>query len=168
MLIFYLLVVLGQTVQTEQRKKKEGDRQTKGEDRKKDEIGLTKLVREDKTGLTKLVCPDCELTFSGLNPLFIHATSDHYKDQMTGKYFGSIFDPELSINKCFCCEFETTNWETYLIHIGRKHKKIYSVMEREMAQKYKEVVFRVTHENALDKNVTTKDTVCFEVIDLDH
>ncbi len=41
-------------------------------------------------------------------------------------------------------------------------------MERDMAQKYKEVVFRVTHENALDKNVTTKDSVCFEVIDLDH
>jgi hypothetical protein len=151
--------------QTEQRKKKEDHRKTEEEVKKKDKSGLTNPVLEDKPGSIKPVCPDCGLTFSGLNPLFIHATSDHYKAQMTGKYFGSIFDPELSINKCFCCEFETTNWETYLIHIGRKHKKIYSVMEREMAQKYKEVVFKVTHENALNKNVTSKDPVCFEVID---
>ena len=71
------------------------------------------------------------------------------------------------MNKCVCCEFETTNWETYMIHIGRKHENLFRNGPRK-AQKYKEVVFRVTHENALDKNVTTKDPVCFEVIDLDH
>jgi hypothetical protein len=37
-----------------------------------------------------------------------------------------------------------------------------------MVQKYKQIVFKVTHENALDKNVTTKDPACIEVIDLDH
>ncbi len=41
-------------------------------------------------------------------------------------------------------------------------------MEREMAQKYKEVVFRVTHENASVKNVSTKEPNHIEVIDLDN
>ena len=41
-------------------------------------------------------------------------------------------------------------------------------MERDMAQKYKEVVFRVTHENALDKNASTKEPNHIAVIDLDN
>ncbi len=41
-------------------------------------------------------------------------------------------------------------------------------MERDMAQKYKELVFKVTHENALDKNVSIKEPNHIEVIDLDH
>ncbi len=45
---------------------------------------------------------------------------------------------------------------------------MYSVMEREMAQRYKEVVFKVTNENASVKIASTKEPAQIEVIDLDH
>jgi len=98
---------------------------TIGRKRKKMLAGEVKEIED------KFRCPDCDKPFMYVAPLYIHAATTHYNEQLKAKYL-PIYREH---GKCHLCGSVVT--QTSLVsHFGGKHRRILTFMEEEKRQLY--------------------------------
>lgn len=79
----------------------------------------------------KFRCPDCDKPFMYVAPLYIHAATTHYNEQLKAKYL-PIYREH---GKCHLCGSVVT--QTSLVsHFGGKHRRILTFMEEDKRQLY--------------------------------
>jgi uncharacterized C2H2 Zn-finger protein len=98
---------------------------TIGRKRKRMMIGETKEIED------KFRCPDCDKPFMYVAPLYIHAATTHYNEQLKAKYL-PIYREH---GKCHLCGSVVT--QTSLVsHFGGKHRRILTFMPEDKRQLY--------------------------------
>ena len=89
------------------------------------------VTGEPKEIEDKFRCPDCDKPFMYVAPLYIHAATTHYNEQLKAKYL-PIYREH---GKCHLCGSVVT--QTSLVsHFGGKHRRILTFMEEEKRQLY--------------------------------
>ena len=90
-----------------------------------------KIEGEVKEIEDKFRCPDCDKPFMYVAPLYIHAATTHYNEQLKAKYL-PIYREH---GKCHLCGSVVT--QTSLVsHFGGKHRRILTFMEEDKRQLY--------------------------------
>ena len=86
----------------------------------------TSTVREDK-----FRCPDCDKPFAFVAPLYIHAATTHYNEQIKAKYL-PVYKEH---GKCHLCG-SLVSQTSIVSHFGGKHRRILTFMDEEKRQQY--------------------------------
>ena len=69
-------------------------------------------------------CPECDETFMTLVKLHTHAVNCHYYGQMK-----SLLQPQYKLSKGYCteCQKPTASLQSFMYHMGVKHRVVFAV-----------------------------------------